>query len=129
MQHMFWCCPAVDDMWISDLEALMEVSGFADLCTGEGSILGLFKHSSTAIAMNCFIDLALLTVRRLITTTWKAQVLPDVRHWCAATMKWGRAEAVARRHKEIQSLRSLSTAGDWDTLLQARDTYYKGLAD
>lgn len=48
MMRMFCSCPEPVILWKAVSAALIEVAGRTDVCTLEGSLLGLFKHPKAA---------------------------------------------------------------------------------
>ncbi|KAJ1182638.1 hypothetical protein NDU88_007822 [Pleurodeles waltl] len=117
--HVFRCCPAAAKLWTADSDTVTPKP-----LHDRGRITRTFNRSPTALALNHFIDLPLLRARRVIAMHWKAQVSPDIRHWCASPLK--RGKAVALRREEVRGLRLLIIAGAWEPLLQARHAYKEG---
>ncbi|KAJ1212765.1 hypothetical protein NDU88_000410 [Pleurodeles waltl] len=77
---MLWECAEAMALWPAVSSAREMVTGRAEVCTKEGSLLGLFRRSTAAEATSRFIDLALLIARRLIAMHWKASTLPGIAH-------------------------------------------------
>ncbi|KAJ1179330.1 hypothetical protein NDU88_004564 [Pleurodeles waltl] len=124
---MFCTCPTAEQLWGEVSNAIMAVTGCTNVCIKEGWLLGLLKRSKAAKAANRFIDLALLMAHRLIAMHWKAHILPGVALWCAASLKWGKAEAVVLRLEETCGLRRIPIAANWETILFELHTYQEEL--
>ncbi|KAJ1213705.1 hypothetical protein NDU88_001337 [Pleurodeles waltl] len=64
-----------------------------------------------------------LRTEQAIAMSWKSPMLLTLSHWCAAFLKWGRAELVALRREEARGLRKVPVASGCDMHMQELQSF------
>ncbi|KAJ1123080.1 hypothetical protein NDU88_001553 [Pleurodeles waltl] len=83
----------------------------------ESCILGLFPRDARNRAAARFLDLGLITAKRLITRRWKSSDPPFERAWKSSFEVWAGAEGVALAREDALGLRKYPLSISWEAML------------
>ncbi|KAJ1163576.1 hypothetical protein NDU88_004034 [Pleurodeles waltl] len=81
--------------------------------TWESCILGLFPRDTRNRAAARFLDLGLITAKRLITRRWKSSDPPVERAWKSSFEVWAGTEGVALAKEDALGLRKYPLSVSW----------------
>ena len=115
--HMFWYCPRVRQYWLEITTKLSHCTERQVTHTWEMCILGLMHRDKKHKATSRFIDLGLLTAKRLITKRWKSPEPPSATAWAMSMTNWAQAESAALHTEDTNKLRKYPIAENWDAIL------------
>lgn len=115
--HMLWSCPALTLYWETVSTHLARCTDRTLAWTWEVCILGLYKRQKKHRATNRFIDLGLITAKRLITKRWKSTDPPPAQAWYQSMSCWAHAEGVSLRREDALGWRRFPVAAAWDAIL------------
>ena len=115
--HMFWYCPRIRQYWLEIMTKLSHSTERQIAHAWEACILGLLYRDKKHKAISHFIDLGLLSAKRLITKRWKSPESPATTAWATSLIIWAQAESAALHREETKKLCKYPTAEKWDAIL------------
>uniref|UniRef100_H3AGS3 Reverse transcriptase zinc-binding domain-containing protein n=1 Tax=Latimeria chalumnae TaxID=7897 RepID=H3AGS3_LATCH len=80
--HMIWVCEAIHPYWEDVLSHIREVSGVALQTNPLACILGVgLRQPNTSKLTARFVELALISAKRLLVKHWRQDVAPALKKW------------------------------------------------
>ncbi|KAJ1166806.1 hypothetical protein NDU88_007202 [Pleurodeles waltl] len=115
--HMRWSCPPLCCYWKAVVGCLSECTARRVPFTWEACILGLFPKGNRHRAEVRFMDLGLITAKRLVTRMWKSSGPLSVQACKCSFEVWAGAEGVALKREEVLGLHKYLLSASWEELL------------
>ncbi|KAJ1127702.1 hypothetical protein NDU88_006095 [Pleurodeles waltl] len=117
MIHMLWSCPSLSRFWGAVVGCLSECASRPVPFTWVTRILSLFPRDARNRAAARFLDLGLITGKRLITHRWKSSDPPVERAWKSSFEVWAGAEGVVLVRENALGLRKYLSSVSWEAML------------